>query len=369
MNTVLAALVPIAFFGVVALSVLYADARLRLLFPLPSKARTRSAIAIVVFGALLGILLGATSVSEAAGAAYLVGGYVFTAYLYLILVLAVLHTLVQVWRAPPALLRVATVGLSAALTVYGAMQAGTLVVNEVSIQLHKLTRPVSVMLVSDVHLGHHRGREYLAKLVSMTNDKHPDLVLIAGDLVDADVALHPSVFEPLKDLRAPVFYVGGNHEIEIDQSKALQLIADQGVRVLHNEVVNVDGLQLVGLDYMKADANTFDMHPSADTRTIKDTLAALKLNAALPTILMHHSPVGVSYVEKAGADLMVAGHTHGGQLFPGTLITQAMFPFNHGLYRRGDLQVFVSKGAGTFLQRIRLGSENEINFLKLSAGS
>lgn len=221
------------------------------------------------------------------------------------------------------------------------------------------------MLISDVHLGHHRGREYLAKLVELTNNEQPDLVLIAGDLLDTEVALQTSVLEPLQALTAPTFYVEGNHELAIDHERSLTLIRDQGVRTLHNEVVNIGGLQLIGLDYMKADAKAFDLHPSADPRTIESTLKTLELDLELPTVLMHHSPVGAEHAEKAGVDLMVAGHTHGGQLFPATLIARAIFAFNHGLYKKGARQVFVSAGAGTFLQRVRLGTANEINLLRL----
>jgi hypothetical protein len=62
---------------------------------------------------------------------------------------------------------------------------------------------------------------------------------------------------------------------------------------------------------------------------------------------------------------MIAGHTHGGQFFPGTLVAAAVFPFTHGLYHRGPLQVFVSQGAGTYMSRVRLGTSNELNVLRL----
>lgn len=369
MNAFLVMLVPLAFFGLVGASVFYVDAQLRKLFSLPRKALTRGVLGALVFGALLAIALGATSANPLVGSAYVAGGYVFTVYLYLVLVLLVGHVLTLLWRRSITLVRVAALVGPVAATVVGAIQAGDLVVNEASIQLPKLERPVDVMLVSDVHLGHHRSRDYLAKLVALTNARDPDIVLVTGDFVDADIALDPSVFEPLKALRAPVIYVGGNHEKEIDEHKALRLIEEQGVRVLHNRVEVVKGLQVVGLDYMKPDDQTFDMHPSKDKRTIQGTLVSMTLNPAFPTVLMHHSPVGASYAASAGVDLMVAGHTHGGQLFPATLIAAAMFPFNHGLYREGSLQVFVSRGAGTFLQRVRLGSVNEINLLRLRPAS
>lgn len=365
MNAVLAALVPLGFFGLVGLSIFYVDAQLRRLFRLPGRWVSRTSLAVLVFGALVAIGLGATSSNALMGVAYVAGGYVFTLYLYLTLTVVCIHLLLRVWQRSVPVARAAALVVPVVATVVGGVQAGQLTVRETRIQLAKVNRPIDVMLVTDVHLGHHRGREYLQHLVKLTNARDPDLVLIAGDFVDANIALEASVFEPLRAMRAPVFYVGGNHEKEIDDGKGLSLLAEQGVHVLHNQVVIAKGLQLVGLDYMKPDEASFDMHPSKDPRTIQGALATMKLDPALATVLMHHSPVGSRYAADAGVDLMVAGHTHGGQLFPATLITAAIFPFNQGLYREGKLQVFVSKGAGTFLQRVRLGSANEIDLLHI----
>jgi len=116
---------------------------------------------------------------------------------------------------------------------------------------------------------------------------------------------------------------------------------------------------------MNADEDTFDLHPSDDSRTIKSVLASLHLKDGVPSVLLHHSPAGAQYAAANGIDLMIAGHTHGGQFFPGTLVATAIFPFTHGLYHRGPLQVFVSSGAGTFMSRVRLGTSNELNILRL----
>jgi predicted MPP superfamily phosphohydrolase len=107
-------------------------------------------------------------------------------------------------------------------------------------------------------------------------------------------------------------------------------------------VVETHGLQLVGLDYMNADEDTFELHPSDDSRTIKSVLGSLHLKDGMPSVLLHHSPAGAQHAAANGIDLMIAGHTHGGQFFPGTLVATAVFPFTHGLYHRGPLQVFVS---------------------------
>jgi uncharacterized protein len=84
-------------------------------------------------------------------------------------------------------------------------------------------------------------------------------------------------------------------------------------------------------------------------------------------VLLHHSPVGLDYVVKAGVDLMLSGHTHAGQMFPATLINRYIFPLNKGMHQKGDTTFFVFQGAGTYGPRIRLGSNNEINLIHLKA--
>lgn len=365
MQTFLVVAFPIAFFVLVGLSVFYVDARLRRLFPLPPKRLAVSALGAMVFGALLAAGIGATSASKLSGAGYLVGGHVFSLYLYTLLVLLATGVLAWLWNISKRIEQILLLTIPLGLTTVGAMQANAFVVTETDIALPKLKSAVSVMLISDVHLGHHRGEAYLAQIVDQANVIRPDIVLIAGDFIDANIAVSAVAVRPLGRLHAPVFYVGGNHEKEIDEGRVLALLAAQGVQVLHNQVVESHGLQLAGLDYMKADDRAFDLHPSADPRTIEKTLPGLALAAGRPTVLMHHSPVGVAYAAAAGVDLMVAGHTHGGQLFPATLFASMMFPFNHGLYQSGPLQLFVSKGAGTFLLKNRLGASNEINLLRL----
>lgn len=370
LNALLSVLVPALFFGTVVASVWYVDARLRRLLGYTSRRTTRAGCA-----ALLVALLGATGATATAanaflGWVYVAGGHVFTFYLFLLLALLTLHLPQRKWQLSGPRSAAAAFAVALSATLWGALQANGFVVREQVIQVPGLKQPVAVMHVSDVHLGHHRGREYLQQIVNATNQRTPDLVVVTGDLVDANVAITAEVLAPLSKLAAPAFFVGGNHENYTNAPLTVQLVAQQGVHVLHNKRVESHGLQLVGLDYMNADEEAVDLHASADPRTIKASLQDLALAPGLPSVLLHHSPVGVAYAEAAGFDLMLSGHTHGGQFFPNTLLAALIFPFNDGLYRRGKLQVFVTTGAGTFLQRFRLGSSNEIVLLRLvPAGS
>lgn len=366
--TFLAMVVPLAIFFALVVSAWYVEGRLRALCGFAQGRRLgRSLRSLAIVALLLAIGLTSTSAHPVAGAVYLVGGFLLTVYLYLLLALLSLHAVQRFWRpAGSSAGAVLALVLACGATGFGAWQASSFLVDEQVIRLPGIARETTVMLISDVHLGHHRKGDYLARIVEETNRRRPDLILIAGDLLDSNAALQPGVLDPLASFAAPVYFVGGNHEKTIDAARALELIAGHGVTILHNERVLAQGLQLVGLDYMKPDEDTFDMHPSYDRRTIKDVLANMSLDRAVPSLLMHHSPVGVGYAEKAGIDLMVAGHTHGGQFFPGTLVNAWIFAFNEGLYRQGAMQIFVSPGAGTFMQKIRLGSSNTIHLLRLT---
>lgn len=355
-------LVPALFFVALALSAAYVHARLLRLFARTPRWPGRIAAMVGVVGIVGSIAVTATSASGMAGYIYVAAGHLLTLHLFLLMALLVLHGLQKLMPSRPVGIGALTVAL--AFTVYGAINASDFRVQRSSIQLAGLERPVTLMLISDVHIGHHRDGRYLARIVDETNRSGAELVLITGDLLDSEVAFAPGNLDALRSLKAPAYYVIGNHEIDVDAARATALISSLGVRVLHNERVQTHGLDLLGLDYMKADEAAFDLHPSDKTETIRSVLESMTLPSGRPTVAMHHSPVGVPYLEQAGVDLLVAGHTHGGQLFPGTAFAALTFPYNKGLHD-GPTQVFVSTGAGTFLQKGRIGTTNEINLITL----
>lgn len=359
--------VPLLFVIGIAVSAIYVDARLRTSFGLNANKKTAMLAIAVVTMLLIMIILTATSASKNMGYFYVVGGYLFTFYIFLLLMLVFFQLLKLVKFPSNPITGILSIVFAIIITVIGAINARSFSITSTEIKLKNLSSDLNVVQLSDVHLGHHRGADYLSKIVQETNQLKPDFILITGDLVDADVALSEDEFRPLKKLQAPVYYVGGNHENEIDTDKTLQLIHQNGVNILHNQSVETHGVQLIGLNYMKADDKTIDLHPSNQKQSIQSVMNQLDISQHQPTILMHHSPVGIEYIADKKIDLMLAGHTHAGQVFPATWIAKYVFPFNQGVYRIKDTQVFVSQGAGTFMLPIRLGAKNEINFIQLKA--
>jgi hypothetical protein len=212
-------------------------------------------------------------------------------------------------------------------------------------------------LISDVHLGHVRNGSFLRRMVRKILLEQPDAIFIAGDLYDGTAIDAPRAAEPLKDLTAPhgVYFVAGNHEQFGDDSKYLNAISAAGVRVLSNEKVEVDGLQIVGVPYNNA---TQGGH-------LASVLNKIRVNRDRASILLTHAPDYPEVAEAAGISLQLSGHTHLGQFIPWSWMARRMYrQFVYGLSQIGKMQIFTSSGAGTWGPPLRLGSNPEIVVLQ-----
>lgn len=212
-------------------------------------------------------------------------------------------------------------------------------------------------LVSDLHLGHVRNGGFLRRVVGKILQEEPHAIFIAGDLYDGTAIDALRAAAPLSQLTAPhgVYFVAGNHEQFRDDTKYLQAIAAAGVRVLHNEKVEVDGLQIAGVPYRNA------WQPNAFAAALR----TLGLDRDRASILLTHAPDHPEIAEAAGVGLQLSGHTHLGQFIPWSWIARRIYrQFVYGLSRIGSMQVFTSSGAGTWGPPLRLGSNPEIVLLQ-----
>lgn len=260
---------------------------------------------------------------------------------------------------------VGIIGLSLTVMTYGIWNARDYEVTHVEIPIENLSEKVRIFHIPDIHLGPFRGKELLQKLIDDIKRLEPDLVLINGDLVDNAVALNPDTLKLLRDVKRPVYFTSGNHDNNVDIQYLKALLTQYRVRVLNNEIVNIRGIQLVGLDYMNADDNVYDAHASTRSETIKSVLPALDIDPGIPSVIVHHSAVGIKYMLEAGADLVLSGHTHAGQFFPITLIARIQFPYLKGLYTNKNTKIYVNQGIGTFGPPIRIGTKGEAALITL----
>lgn len=256
--------------------------------------------------------------------------------------------------------------LSVGLSVFSIYKAFSPQVVEVQIQLPKLQQPLRTVLLTDLHIGHYRGNGHVQKFVNQVNVLHPDIVFFTGDCFESWYNFNTEAVKPLKEINAPVFFVAGNHDGYVDSDQAKQLLRETGVQVLENKVVECKGLSIAGLDYMAADAKHVGIHAPTRTETIESTITSLPIDTSLPVITLHHSPIGADYMEKAGVNLLLSGHTHGGQIFPLTWLNNLLFKFNRGLKKQNSLQVYTSCGTGTFGPPMRFCTVSEISLIKFS---
>lgn len=245
--------------------------------------------------------------------------------------------------------------------VYGLLNASLVRTRRVAVKLPNLPaswRGRVAALVSDTHLGHVRGPGFARRVIAKISRHKPDLVLIAGDFYDGTVADFRKLAEPLALLKPPhgTYFIAGNHEQFGDDAKYLQAVSAAGVRVLHNEKVTLDGLQLVGVHFRDA--------VRADR--LRAILQNARIDAGTASILLTHAPDQLAVAAEAGISLQVNGHTHGGQFFPWTIFTKRIYgAFVYGLQRLGNMQVYTSYGAGTWGPPVRVATTPEIVLIAL----
>ncbi|MDR2198048.1 MAG: metallophosphoesterase [Deltaproteobacteria bacterium] len=290
--------------------------------------------------------------------------FMFWVYLFLLTAAFDLIGLLAPKRIPRKACAVAALALAAGLVVYGHLKARDFAVTRWEIEVPGLAAPVTLVHAPDVHLGPARGAAYLDKVLSAINSLAPDFVLYNGDLVDGNQALSPEIFDKFKKVKARQYFTTGNHEYYVNTPKVLEMVENAGIKVLSSERAEESGLNLVGLAYMNADRETNQGHRVNDLGMDRE-LPKIARDPALPDLLVHHSPVGLKYADREGFEVMLAGHTHGGQVFPGNLLIRLNFPYVKGRYDAGGVKLLVSQGVGTFGPVARLGTESELQFIRL----
>lgn len=250
----------------------------------------------------------------------------------------------------------AVFGLAALASAYGLLNSARTRVTQVSIKLPNLPanwRGRVAALVTDTHLGHVRGHGFAKKIVTLLSRFAPDIILIGGDLYDGTAVNARHLAAPLEKLTPPLgtYFIAGNHEEFGPHAQYLAAVRDSGVRILNNEKVVVDGLQLVGVHHRDS------VHPER----FRAILRRAALDPDRASILLTHEPRHLPIAAEEKIGLQLSGHTHAGQFFPFTWFTSRIYgPFVYGLKRLGDLFVYTSCGAGTWGPPMRVGTSPEI---------
>lgn len=304
-----------------------------------------------------------------------VGSYWMAAMFYLVLILFVfeifsladrfLHILPMSIKENPSFPLV--IGLTIFLAITGILAYGSW--NAMNPQIHRYELTINkragelndlhLVMVSDIHLGTIHQNSTLTGLVERVNKLDPDLILLAGDVLDenVEVFIEQNMADTFKLLKAKygVFASLGNHEyIGGHSEEAIQYLGEGGVKVLRDEALQVaDSFYVIGRD--DASGGRFrgvkrsDLHPLVEP-----------LDRSLPLILLDHQPSQIDEAVAEGIDVQFSGHTHRGQMWPNQYITQRIFPLDWGLLQKGNFNLIVSNGYGTWGPPIRIGNQPEI---------
>lgn len=254
-------------------------------------------------------------------------------------------------------LDISSLAVASTLTLKATYEARFVQLEHVKVKIKNLARPYKILQLSDIHIGGLINAKFIKEIVQRVNELSPDIVVITGDLIDTDIKYARESLAELKNLKSKygTYFVVGNHEYFHNISEVIDKVKSLGIRVLENENVYIgetgSGFNLVGV---------YDIFGYRTMTYMPDLQKALLGKKDSPTILLAHQPKYIQEVNE-GVDLVLSGHTHGGQLYPFRFLVQLQQPYISGLHKhREGLQIYVNKGTGFWGPPMRLGANSEI---------
>lgn len=236
-------------------------------------------------------------------------------------------------------------------------------IEKVNIKLKNLQQPYKIVQLSDIHIGGLIDAKFIEDIVNRVNKLEPDLVVITGDLIDIKIGSAKQALEKFTQLQSTygTYFIVGNHEYFHGIEHIITTVKSLGITVLENENIYIGernrGFNLVGV------YDVFGYRANKYKPDIQKALQNKELDS--PTVLLAHQPRFIDEV-KDGVDLMLSGHTHGGQLYPFRFLVSIVQPYLAGLYQHNkNLQIYVNKGTGFWGPPMRLGATSEITSIML----
>jgi len=249
------------------------------------------------------------------------------------------------------------IGIVAIIMTYGYFNYKHKERVELSITVNKtgLEKPLKIVAISDLHLGFSIDKKEFEQWIELINKENPDIVLLAGDIIDNSVKplIEQDIASSFKKIKSKygIYTCLGNHEYigaPSKISKSLDFFHRAGITVLRDSAMLINNeFYLVGQDDQ--------INPNRKTL---DELTN-SLDHSKPIILLNHQPFNLEDTKKNGIDLQISGHTHRGQVFPVSWITDWIYEQSHGYLKKGNSHIYVSSGIGIWGGKFRIGSQSE----------
>lgn len=247
------------------------------------------------------------------------------------------------------------------VSIYGIIHTYQLKTTNYTVKINNLPDEWSnkkIVMFADSHFGNIRNVSFGQRLVKKINEKDPYLVLIAGDYYDGPRVNDSEVAGVLKGISSKkgVIFAPGNHEEYGNSKEFSKSLKDAGVLVLSDTTAIIDGVQISGVDYATG----------SNKELLSLVIDNMKLSQEIPQILIKHAPNNLSVASLKGFDLVVSGHVHQGQVWPGPWIVKKIFKeFAYGLNYFDKTAVITTSGVGTWGPPQRVGTNSEIVIINL----
>ena len=263
-----------------------------------------------------------------------------------------------------ALVVIAFVGL---IVLLGNLNKRDITVKNLELQFPKgdgkLTE-LNVVAASDLHLSPIDGERLLSKIIDKMNSLNPDIILLAGDIVDdkAEILEQRKIGESFRELNPKygIYTINGNHEFINGVDASVEYAEHLGMKVLRDEYLLIDSsFYIVGREDVAMKQFT-----GKNRKTLEQIISSI--DSDYPKILLDHTPVKLDQAERNGIDLQFSGHTPHGQIWPANIITNMIYEVSWGYKKKGNTHYYVTSGAGTWGPPVRTGSRSEIVNIKIT---
>jgi predicted MPP superfamily phosphohydrolase len=262
-------------------------------------------------------------------------------------------------------LDITAVSVVAATNAKAIDNARSIELETVEVKIENLKKPYKIVQLSDIHIGGLITKGFITNLVNKVNNLNADIVVITGDLVDTKLQSAAPALNELAKLESKygTYFIVGNHEYFHGVKPIIDFVNNLGIKVLENENVYI-GEKGFGFNL----AGVYDRFGFRYGYYEPDIEKALEQKKNSPTVLLAHQPKYIDEIKSTEQlDLILCGHTHGGQIFPFNYLVKLQQPYVRGLHKHNDTtQVYVNKGTGFWGPPMRLGASSEITLLKLS---
>ena len=258
--------------------------------------------------------------------------------------------------------------LVAGIILYGNYNAKNIQIVNYDVNISRISnnhKELNIAMISDIHIGDIIGYREIEEISQKINGLKPDIVLISGDVFDGDyyaVEDIEKIEDAFKNLNSKygTYAVLGNHDSGSSYDKMVEFFKQADIKLLQDEFLEIDDeFTVVGRK---------DISPIGEQGIKREDINAVleDVNTNKPIIMLDHQPSKINEEAEKNIDMILCGHTHKGQLFPGNLITKNLFLIDYGYLKVKNTNIIVSSGVGTWGPRMRIGSKAEIVNIKLN---